>query len=421
MNPSVEESQAVAQPCDTIIHRPLAVLIVAYRTPTKLEKCLASTQHFLPGVPIHVWDNSGPDFAGVRELARFHPDVRWYVGGENLGFAAAVNRLAEKVPGHDFLLLNPDAELQGPLSLTRAAAHETGVAAASPMYQQSGVDGDMRRTKPWDRRQLPWDLAYRRLTLTNAFGHAVGLSKLLRGSWFSQQYRSRPSEVDGFISGCCLLINREAWDRIGPFDEEFFMYQEESEWQRRALDAGWIVRLGNEIGFRHQACGTVADDPHRLTRSQELAFANAVLMVEYCFGRRTAEAYLAFSVTVDEVKRRILRRGRPMGASCNVMMTADGGADALRERVAVVLTLVDRGHSVCVISLQRLRILQRQLPPSVRLIRRPWWWPLISPQPSPSVLLTGSTPREKAFGRMFKFSHPRTSVSALALAAIAIN
>lgn len=392
------------------IPRPLAILIVAYRAPEKLEKCLASALKFLPNAPIHVWDNSGPCFDGVREMAKSFPSVHWHVGGENLGYAGAVNRLAATVPAHDFLLINPDAELLSGLVSTRAAIEDSDVAVASPMCFQNNADENLRRTSLCDRRELPWDLAYRKMTLVNTFGHAAGLSKLLRGSCVSQLYRAKPSVVDGFISGPCIIVSRRAWDRIGPFDEEFFLYQEEVEWQRRAWTTGWRLRLTEEIGFRHSGQGTVADDPARLTRSGDLAFANAVLMVEYCFGRRTAEWYLAFSVTFDELKRRLLHRPRPSKRSYDVAMTANGDAESMRARVATALDLANCGHSVCVVSMQRLGILQRELPPTIRLIRRPWWWPFISPQTRPSLLLTGSTREERRFGRLFKISHPRTSL-----------
>ena len=102
---------------------PWAVLVVAYRSADLLETCLTSVERYLPDAEVHVWDNSGPGHDAVRGLARRMPAVHWYLGGDNIGFAAAVNALASQVPGRDLLLLNPDAELLG---LAAAALREVG-------------------------------------------------------------------------------------------------------------------------------------------------------------------------------------------------------------------------------------------------------------------------------------------------------
>src|SRR6476620_2969456 len=135
----------------------MAVLIVAYRSADMLEKCLESVERYLPGHDVHVWDNSGPTCSDVRRLADRIHRVHWYVSTENIGFAAAVNRLAASVPNCDLLLLNPDAELTGPLTLTRAAIREPGVAAAAPMICESGVED--RSASLLSGQPLPWDVA----------------------------------------------------------------------------------------------------------------------------------------------------------------------------------------------------------------------------------------------------------------------
>jgi len=399
MPPLAERSVAEREP------RPLAVLIVAYRAVDKLDVCLASVKQFLPGFPIHVWDNSGPEFAGVREAASRHPDVHWHLGGENIGFAAAINRLADAIPAHDLLLVNPDAELLSSLPLTRAAIQESGIAAAGCLQwippEEDGTPS----------RQRPWDHAFRELTLANAFGNVIGLSERLRGSRFSIVYPTQPVIVDGFISGSCLAINREAWDQVGSFDEEFFLYQEEAEWQRRARAAGWRIRMADEVGYRHGALGTVKDDPQRFSRSRDLASANAALMVEYSFGKRVADVYLAVGAFKEGLRNG--RRGSSPGVPPrhDVLLSIDAGIGSRHDRAAAARRLAEAGYSVCVVSLQRLGSLQRDLPPAIRLIRRPWWWPSIAA--STSYVVSGTTSRERAFARLARLGHRRAPIVAV--------
>jgi GT2 family glycosyltransferase len=122
--------------------RAMAVLIVGYRSASKLEKCLLSVGQYLPDHKVHVWDNFGAAFPDVWQLPERNQHIHWYFSDENIGFyfsdenigfAAAVNKLAAAVPNHDLLLLNPDAGRIGPLTLTGSAIQQPGIAAAGPM------------------------------------------------------------------------------------------------------------------------------------------------------------------------------------------------------------------------------------------------------------------------------------------------
>jgi len=382
----------------------MAVLIVAYRSPGKLEKCIHALREHLPDHEVHIWDNSGAGYGEVRERAGRVPDVHWHFSDDNLGFAAAVNKLAALVPDHDLLLLNPDAELIGPLTLTRSAIQDPGTAAAGPMVWESGIDEGVPLLS---RRRAPWDVAHRRLTFLNALGGAAGLGDRLRGSWFSNLYRRQPREVEGYLTGACLAIRRDAWDSLGPFDEEFFLYGEESDWQSRASRAGWKLRLADEIGVRHLPHGTVAGDSAGMTRSGDLFRASMALLLEYRYGVWVAELYLA-GTSVIEVMRRRIRQRHTKVAQPDVVVTVDGPSSAVGERLSTALALAHAGQAVTVVSLRRLGSLPRELPPSIRLIRRPWWWPSVSPQDLPPALVVGTTSKEKRFARLYR-AHRKTT------------
>ena len=390
----------------------MAVLIVAYRSADKLEECIQSVEQYLPGHDVHVWDNSGPTCLDVRRLADRMQHVHWHLNTENIGFAAAVNRLAATVPDRDLLLLNPDAELIGPLTLTRAAIGDSGTAAAAPMIWESDVDN--RSASLLSRKHLPWDVARRRLTLLNALGGPAGMLERLRGTCLSSLYRSQPTNVDGYLAGACLAIRREAWDSLGPFDEEFFLYGEEADWQRRAIAAGWRVRLEDEIGVRHSARGTVTGDPAASKRSQDLLRAGMALQLEYRYGVRTAEFYLAAASVVEGMKQKLRRRRDRGAAHSAVLVTFDGSrpSAAASERVSIALALARGGLEVTVVSLHRLGTLPRELPTSIRLLRRPWWWPSTSPEDTPTVLVMGTTKRERAFARIFRLRRNRVCIEA---------
>jgi len=226
---------------DSFTLPPLAVVVVAYRRADLLERCLrALGRPDATPFPVVVVDNaSDPAVAAVaRRFGALHLDP-----GENLGFAAGVNRGIEAAgrADADVLLLNPDAEVDPAtvLSLQRRLHAEPRLAAVAPAQS----DGE-ERAQP-----VAWPFP----TPARSWATAAGI-----------RLDARPD----FLTGSVLLLNRRALDQVGPFDERFFLYAEETDWQRRARRAGWGVRLCPDLTARHVG-GATADSE----RSRALLFA----------------------------------------------------------------------------------------------------------------------------------------------------
>lgn len=375
--------------------RPLAVCCVAYRTPDLLRSCLAAIAEHLPDTPVHVHDNSAEHAAELDAVVAEHPGVTWHRGGPNIGFAAAVNALAASVPGHDLLLVNPDAVLQGPLTATIGAVRSPGVAAAAPLTPPE-VDGGRA-----------WDVAHRPRGLVRALVSAAGYSERLRGTPLSELYADRPDDVEGYLTGACLAIGRDAWDQIGGFDEEYFLYGEEADWQHRARLAGWRLVLADEPGVLHEAGGTVASDSVASRRSGDLLRTNVALQIEHASGTRLrGDLYLAGTSVLDRVqrsKRRARTQAGPSGRP-SVVLTINrlvyGGAE--RHHVVLATELVRRGYDVTIVAMQRFGPLVAEVPHTVRVVRQPWWAPAIDLPPGPAVAITGDTNTETGFGTLWR-------------------
>lgn len=386
--------------------RDLAVLIVSYRRADLLDRALRSVEKHLPSSPVYVWDNASSGSPQVRELATAWPEVTWTFSESNVGYIAAMNRLATQCPDADMLHLNPDAELIGPLVAARAALAEPRVAAVSPTVLDP------------EGRERPWDVAHREQSVLRNLLNAAGYAKRLRDHphlyRLSDLYPAAPHDVDGYMAGCCLLIARDAWTALGPFDERFFVYGEDATWQPAARRAGWTLKLIDDDGpqVRHTAAGTQTDDPLASLRGDDLLRAAQVMALGNARNRGPGTVFSLGSLVLERVqrsKRTAARRRRDALAERaagrpGIVVTTNGldlgGAE--RQRVLLANALVARGHTVTMVCLQALGLYTAELDPRVRLAFQPWWQPFVDVAGDDAVVVGGVTNTEVAFARAWR-------------------
>lgn len=228
-----------------------------------------------------VVDNSGDaDVRAVAEAA----GVRYLDPGANLGFGAAVDVvLGDRLcPGADLLLLNPDARIDvaGVRALHRRLHAEPDVAAVGPA-QADASGAPARVLWPFPTPAGVWrqeaGLGLRAIDPHDdprGAGHADG-HRGRRGSGHTDRTGRTGRTDTGFVIGSVLLLRAQALAEVGGFDEAFFLYSEETDWQRRARDAGWRSVVAGDALARHVGGGTSTDPTRRETHfhaSQERYF-----------------------------------------------------------------------------------------------------------------------------------------------------
>lgn len=209
----------------------VSVLIVNWNARDMLQNCLDSLQ----GIPetkveVIVVDNASTDDS-ITLLRSYLPAIRLITNDTNLGFAAANNQAAGLANGRYLLLLNPDTEVcPGAIEcmINFADAHRN-LAAIGPKLLNP--DGTIQRSC-W--RGYPGIAT----ALIDAFylWKAPGLP-IVRNTELSADKLHDTLEVD-HILGACMLIPHEVWNEIGPLDESYFLFLEETEWCRRANGTG---------------------------------------------------------------------------------------------------------------------------------------------------------------------------------------
>jgi N-acetylglucosaminyl-diphospho-decaprenol L-rhamnosyltransferase len=206
----------------------VSAVVVTYNALPWIERCLESVR----GLETVVVDNGSTD--GTVELVRDRfPDAR-LVQQENRGLAAGWNRGIAEATGDWFLILNADAWLLGDAieRLVEFGQQHPRAAAVGPRLLNQ--DGSLQRSV----RGFPtlWRLATEYLFLRKLAPGSRALNAFYAGGFGHDE----PRECD-WVMGSCLLIRRTAVEDVGPLDESFFLFSEETDWCYRVRQAGWQV------------------------------------------------------------------------------------------------------------------------------------------------------------------------------------
>lgn len=217
----------------------VSVVVVSYNTRQMTLACLSALYEDLGDVPAEVWvvDNASSDGSPDAIRVRF-PQVRLIANDRNVGFGVANNQAIAQASGEFVLLLNSDAfPKPGAVRvLVDYLRHNPRVGVVGPRLLNA--DGSLQTS------------CFRFPSPARAWLENLWVSSLFANHPVLGDYRSwahdAEREVD-WVIGACLLARREVCQQVGGFDERFFMYAEETDWQRRIRQAGW------EIGFTPKA------------------------------------------------------------------------------------------------------------------------------------------------------------------------
>jgi N-acetylglucosaminyl-diphospho-decaprenol L-rhamnosyltransferase len=233
----------------------VSVVVVTYNALPWLERCLESVRAY----ETIVVDHGSTD--GTLELIRRRfPQARLIEEG-NTGLGAGSNTGMRVASGDYFLLLNSDAWAVGDAIERLVAFAEEHPEAAVIGPKLLNPDGSLQRSV----RGFPtlWRLATEYFFLRKL---APG-SQALNAFYASRFPHDEVREAE-FLMGACLLVRREAADTVGLFDEDFFMFSEETDWCYRFVQAGWKVLFFPGAEFVHVGGATTSQNWGPMYREQ---------------------------------------------------------------------------------------------------------------------------------------------------------
>jgi GT2 family glycosyltransferase len=267
-----------------------------------LRACLASLPEAAGVLSWHatVVDNASDD--GSPEVVRIEfPWARLIENPQRAGFSANHNQVIGDVVSHDsaryVLVLNEDTELEsGSLEeLVSFADREDRLGAAGPRL----VEKDGREQVSYCR-----------------------FPAVLEQCWSTLRPGQPPrrAETGGWLNGSCVLVRTEAFRRIGPLDERFFIFFEDTDLGLRLHRAGWrsaVCKSSRVVHHGHQTVSQSGVGTHmerQMLRSRYLYFRKhhgrrtatlVVGLVRMALGVRAAKAFLTGSIRGDGGERRL--------------------------------------------------------------------------------------------------------------------
>lgn len=218
----------------------VAVAIVSYKSAGLTIDCLRSIEpeRLTPGIRVRaiVVDNASGDATAVGEAIAANSWSSWVSliqarrnGGFAYGNNLAIQEAYSERPPDYVYLLNPDTVLRrGAISaLTRFLEDHAEVGIAGSSFEN--VDG------------TDWPIAFKFPSLLGELegGLQLGLATRLLQRWTVPVQMSKIAQPIDWVPGASMMIRRSVIDTIGGFDENYFLYFEETDFCLRAKRAGF--------------------------------------------------------------------------------------------------------------------------------------------------------------------------------------
>jgi N-acetylglucosaminyl-diphospho-decaprenol L-rhamnosyltransferase len=214
----------------------VSVIVVSYNAADELDACLRSLAA-LPEVAadpefaqVIVSDNGSADDSVARARAAY-PGILIIENGANLGFAKACNIGARSAAASLLFFFNPDARAKPGLLANAVAyldAHPDVAMCGCKVLNEDGTAAESCGE---------FDTWWQAFLRSSALGELPMFAKQANGYALRQWDYASERDVD-LVIGAAMFIRKAVFEKLGGFDERFFLYHEEIDFAHRLRDAG---------------------------------------------------------------------------------------------------------------------------------------------------------------------------------------
>lgn len=212
-----------------------SIIIINYKTPELTADCLRSLFKLDNSLikEIIVIDNNSEDNSVSQLTAEFGDKIKIIENKNNRGFARANNQGAAQASGDLLLFLNSDTIISEDIFSSCLKIFQT--------EEKIGIISPLLKTED-------------NITQEDSYGSFPTLSRLIFKNRFKKTLDKERIEeyfpVD-WVSGCALMIRKDLFDRLGAWDENFFLYFEDVDLCYRAKKLAYEVVLNPRTNITH--------------------------------------------------------------------------------------------------------------------------------------------------------------------------
>ncbi len=217
----------------------VSIILVSYNTKDLTINCLKSVYEKTKELDfeIIVVDNNSQD-GSVEMLEEEFPNIKLIKNKENKGFGSANNIAIKQAEGKYIFLLNTDTILDNNaikifFDFMEKEENQNAGACGGNLYDENS-------NRIHSSGKLP---SIKRIAFTS-----IGLNLIFKNFYKKTFCTDDAKEVNkvtktGFITGADLFLRKSVIDKTGSFDEDFFMYYEDSELQYRIQKSGYLIYI----------------------------------------------------------------------------------------------------------------------------------------------------------------------------------
>jgi GT2 family glycosyltransferase len=224
------------------------IIIVNWNAGEQLRRCLQSIANYCDNLvsKVIVVDNASHD-GSANFLHNLSLQVTFISSKSNLGFGKACNLGAQQTTSDYLLFLNPDTAIyQGTLYnclsyMENPNNFNVGICGVQLIDEAGHVSRSCAR--------FP--------STFNFMAHAIGLDRVIPNlSHFMAEWDHTQTRRVDHVIGAFFLVRRSLFEKLGGFDERFFMYLEDLDFSYRAHQQGWLSTYLADIQTFHVGGGT---------------------------------------------------------------------------------------------------------------------------------------------------------------------
>lgn len=225
----------------------ISIIIVHYKNDKDLIECLDSLYHqkINQSYEVIIVDNSENNSLQNILTNKKYRNLKYILSPKNLGYGAGMNLGVSYAKGEFVFILNPDVIFETNIisNLIKSFNKEKNIGIIAPLlYTTQGkiMDQGARELTP-----------FRALIKYSFIDKILPNNPISKHFWEKHWKKNKLNEVDN-VPGTAFMIRKDLFEKIGGFDEKFFLYFEEFDLCKRVREAGYRIFIDSDLKLIHK-------------------------------------------------------------------------------------------------------------------------------------------------------------------------